>query len=148
MNSLSDFKEFLKHSESVRSTSTSKKTEFTSTGRNGSNKATLTPSAKEPTKPRPQNPLPFPFAAEPEDKLSEDSLMDFIKKLAEKEGISEERLLANLMKKNSASNSYQSFLLTDMMVKGSFLMFNFWLLLKDAQNGVMDSAVSTSEDQE
>lgn len=144
-NSLSDLNEFLKYTESSRTKPSTKRAEHTSFGRNGtSSKPSSQSFSSKDSLPNLSEINPFAALNSPNEKLSEDSIMDYINKLAEKEGISPDRVLANLMKRNSASSSYQSFLLTDMMVKGSFLMFNFFLLMKEAQgNLVADEEVST-----
>lgn len=66
----------------------------------------------------------------------EQNILAEIEALSEQTGLSKDRILANLMKRNLAQTSLQNFLLTDLMIKGSFLLFNFWVLLKDAQKGL------------
>ncbi len=71
-------------------------------------------------------------------RLSEEKLLDFIKQIAEDRKTSPERVLADLLKKNSAEHTFHNFLLTDLMVKGSFLMFNFWLMMQESQNDLIN----------
>jgi hypothetical protein len=67
---------------------------------------------------------------------NEQNIMAEIEALSQQSGLSKDRILSSLMQKNLAQNSLQNFILTDLMIKGSFLLFNFWVLLKDAQKSL------------
>ncbi|MDX2302378.1 MAG: hypothetical protein NW226_06235 [Microscillaceae bacterium] len=61
-----------------------------------------------------------------EHSISED-LLHQAKNLAQKTGQAPEFVLSDLIRRNTAWMVLQNFLITDLLVKGSLLTFNFWL---------------------
>ncbi len=65
--------------------------------------------------------------------ISQEELMKHLEEIAQKEGVSTQKVMEDLTKRNTATKTYHNFLLTDLMVKGSFLIFNFWIVMLEAQ---------------
>ena len=69
-----------------------------------------------------------------------DALINQANELAKKTGEARDIVLSNLIKQNAAWLALQNFLITDLLVKGSLLTFNYWLCRQKNNDSNPDEA--------